>query len=141
MGQPNTQPGCLAACLNGHQGNPQASCFSQRPGNRRTQDEGDGNLLGVSVKVLGQLLKQPLLVVQEGDPAEHSRTLQQRFQPGRGKLHHGRRVRSRPFSRWPVGTFKFLVEPLLGTKTTVGLGPAAFHRLATRGCSSSQKHR
>lgn len=40
---------------------------------RRTQDEGDGDLLRVFIEVQGELLKQPLLVVQQDDPAEHSR--------------------------------------------------------------------
>lgn len=36
---------------------------------RRTQNEGDGNLLRVFITVHGEFLKQPLLVVVEDEPA------------------------------------------------------------------------
>lgn len=50
---------------------PNTSAVShQKQEKRRTQDEGDGNLLGVSVTVERELLKQPFLVVQQDRPAE-----------------------------------------------------------------------
>lgn len=61
---------------------PNTSAVShQKQENRRTQDEGDGNLLGVSVTVERELLKQPLLVVRQDRPAEDRSVNQRKVQP------------------------------------------------------------
>lgn len=43
---------------------------------RRTEDEGDGDLLSVSVTVDGEFLKQPLLIIREDQPGWRTQTCQ-----------------------------------------------------------------
>lgn len=93
----------MPACLNRRQETSQAWYFGQKQGRRPTQDEGDGNLLGVSVEVEAELLKQPLLVVRQHQPAEHSRTLKQLPTHTATKGNHsGRKSGTRRFSSWSL---------------------------------------